>query len=134
MRTIRISEEVWEEIARRGVFGETPDIVLRRILNIDKGSELKKGGSEATAVKKRPKKTKNRLSKRFDGNILFLEFDNGVSNEFELPDKGDKNEVSRLTYNVMQFIKENGGTIGQINAGRKALTDAGYHIYGPVSR
>ena len=39
MRTIRISEEVWDEIAKRGVFGETPDIVLRRIFGLDKSTD-----------------------------------------------------------------------------------------------
>ena len=34
MRTIRISEEVWNEIAKRGKFGETPDDVLRRVFNL----------------------------------------------------------------------------------------------------
>jgi hypothetical protein len=34
MRTIRISEEVWNEIAKRGKFGETPDDVLKGVFNI----------------------------------------------------------------------------------------------------
>ncbi len=34
MRTIKISEEVWNEIAKRGKFGETEDDVLKRIFNI----------------------------------------------------------------------------------------------------
>jgi len=34
MKTIRISEEVWNEIAKRGKFGETPDQVLVRVFNI----------------------------------------------------------------------------------------------------
>lgn len=35
MRTIRISEEVWNAIAERGKFGESEDDVLRRVFNID---------------------------------------------------------------------------------------------------
>lgn len=38
MRTIKISQEVWEEIAKRGKFGETEDDVLRRIFNIGSSS------------------------------------------------------------------------------------------------
>ena len=34
MRTVRISEEVWESIAQRGKFGKTVDDVLRRLLNL----------------------------------------------------------------------------------------------------
>ena len=30
MRTIRISNEVWDEIAKKGKFGENEDDVLRR--------------------------------------------------------------------------------------------------------
>ena len=36
MRTVRISDEVWNAIAQRGKFGETPDDVLRRVFNIEK--------------------------------------------------------------------------------------------------
>ncbi len=35
MRNIRISEEVWKEIANRGKFGETEDDVLRRVFGIE---------------------------------------------------------------------------------------------------
>jgi hypothetical protein len=44
MRTIRISEEVWNEIAKLGKFGETPDDVLRRAFKI----------SDAPAVEQAP--------------------------------------------------------------------------------
>ena len=36
MKTVRISDEVWEEIAKRGKFGETEDDVLRRVFGINK--------------------------------------------------------------------------------------------------
>ena len=39
MKTIRISNDVWEAMAKHGKFGETPDDVLRRILKIE-GSGL----------------------------------------------------------------------------------------------
>lgn len=35
MKTIRISDEVWDAMAKHGKFGETPDDVFRRILKID---------------------------------------------------------------------------------------------------
>ena len=35
MKTIRISNDVWEAMAEHGKFGETPDDVFRRILKID---------------------------------------------------------------------------------------------------
>jgi hypothetical protein len=133
MKTIRISDQVWNEIAKLGVFGETPNDVLERVFQIDSGKKsqpnLSRNGSS-----KRTRRAKYRLSSKFANNNLILEFSNGVSKKFPLPDKSDKNEISNVTNDVMQFIKDNGGTIGQIHAGRKALTEAGYHIVGPVYR
>ena len=40
MKTIRISDDVWNAMAEHGKFGETPDDVFRRILKID-GSEVR---------------------------------------------------------------------------------------------
>ena len=34
MRTIRISDAVWQEIAERGKFGETPNMVLERVFGL----------------------------------------------------------------------------------------------------
>ena len=132
MRTVRISEEVWQEIAKIGAFGETVDDVLRREFGIENGIRSTLKPRPKTRTKTRQAKT--RMSTRIEADRLVVEFANGISDEFPLPEKWDKDEISTVTYNVMQFIKENGGTQGQINAGRKALTDAGYHIHGPVSR
>jgi len=33
-KMIRVSWAVYEEIARRGVFGETPDMVMRRVFEL----------------------------------------------------------------------------------------------------
>ena len=60
--------------------------------------------------------------------MLHIEFARGIEQTFELPEMWDKGGISDLTANVMTFVKENDGSIGQINAARKALTDAGYHI------
>ena len=40
MKTIRISDDVWEAMAEHGKFGETPDDVFRRILKIG-GSDIR---------------------------------------------------------------------------------------------
>ena len=50
MKTIRISNDVWEAMAKHGKFGETPDVVLRRILRID-GHAVRSGGSQRKAGK-----------------------------------------------------------------------------------
>ena len=51
MKTIRISDDVWNAMADHGKFGETPDDVFRRILKIDgnarSGEKQRKAGKMA---------------------------------------------------------------------------------------
>jgi hypothetical protein len=122
MRTIRISDAVWQEIAKRGEFGETPDIVLRRVFNIANEQE------RVRPQKSRKRHATDRMSAYIENGSLHIEFARGVEQTFELPETWDKAAISDVTANVMTFVKENDGSIGQINAARKALTDAGYHI------
>lgn len=132
MRTIRISEEVWQEIAKRGVFGETPDIVLKRVFEIKQASReatkpILEGQTRALAID-----LKASFRRKFKNGYYIVGASNGNIFEELLPDKSNKEEIRRLTENVRNFTKINGGTIGQINASSKKLTEAGYHIYGPV--
>ncbi len=120
MRTIRISEEVWDEIAKRGKFGETPDDVLRRAFKIDQGHPRRSVSRSRYAT--------DRMTARIEGDHLLVRFASGPSREFLLPDRHNKEEISILTYNAMAFAKTNDATEGQVNAVRKALTDAGFHI------
>lgn len=46
MRVIRISEEVWQAIAERGKFGETPNKVLERVFGLEKPEAHKEKGKE----------------------------------------------------------------------------------------
>jgi negative regulator of replication initiation len=50
MKTIRISDDVWEAMAEHGKFGETPDVVLRRILKIGE-NDVRSGGKYRKAGK-----------------------------------------------------------------------------------
>ena len=52
----------------------------------------------------------------------------GNSKTFKLPEANDKYAIKELTWKVEEFVKEQGGTIGQIKAARKKLTEYGYHI------
>ena len=123
MRTIRISEEVWNEIAKRGKFGETADIVLKKVFSLDQSARDNPGVGRS-----RGKFAKDRLTARIEGDELLVRFASGVSRTFSLTEKTDRIQIAELTSNVMDFVKMHGGTIGQINAARKALTDAGFHI------
>ena len=131
MRTIRISEEVWDEIAKRGIFGETPDIVLKRVFGLEKSRNMHHQPKRNDTMKtnKKDRYATDRLTTRIidDSNIL-VSFASGKSREFQLPDRLNREAIRDLTSDVMKYVEDQEGTIGQINAARKALTDAGYHI------
>lgn len=130
MRTIRISEEVWNEIANRGVFGETPDIVLRRVFGVvnmsDDEQKIKRNVYMKT--RKKARYATDPLTARIEDNTAIMSFASGASRNFPLPDRLNREEIRNVTTDVINFVEKHGGTEGQINAARKALTDAGYHI------
>ena len=45
MRTIRISDEVWDEIAKHGKFRENEGDVLRRVFGLKKEESSQEGNS-----------------------------------------------------------------------------------------
>ena len=124
MKTIRISDEVWNEIAQRGKFGETEDDVLRRIFN------LKKEVNMRNAFQRSSNKTKWPLHTDVtDDGRLVVDFDNGQRKEWKLPRRdGDKGSLKKILGEALTFAEENEATLGQKNAIRKALTDNGYHL------
>lgn len=80
-RIIRVSHEVFSEIAARGTFGETPDLVLRRVFGLPARVPAKRGrpkGSKDSRPRRpkprddgrppaklgRPKGSKNRRPRR----------------------------------------------------------------------
>jgi len=122
MRTIRVSDDVWNEIAKRGKFGETPEDVLRRVFGIDRTKEP----GEILLPRKRV--AIHKLSAAVKDARLSVRFDRGPEHEWKLPPRTDKQSIRRITYEAMEFAKKNGATEGQILAVRKALTNAGYHL------
>lgn len=122
MRTIRISEEVWEEIAKRGKFGETPDNVLRRVFQINETSDQNVTFHTKTRI------ATQRMSARVENGYLLVEFHGGSSEKWSLPPKTDKITIGSVRKKAVRFAENNGATIGQVNAVVKAMTDAGYHL------
>jgi negative regulator of replication initiation len=124
MRTVRISEEVWNEIAKRGKFGETPDDVLRRVFSltapIQPGSFISK--------KTRSRYATQRMSARVSNEMLYVEFLGGLSNKWQLPPKDNKAAISKVRKLAVEFAENSGASLGQVHAVVKAMTDAGYHI------
>lgn len=123
MKTIRISDEVWEEIAKRGKFGETEDNVLRRVFGLDKREPV----SRVIGHTRRHFATV-RMTARAVGRELQVEFESGARNKWVLPDRSDKVAIRSVRDAAVEFASQNGATPGQVNAVKKALTEAGYHL------
>jgi hypothetical protein len=126
MKSIRISDEVWAEIARRGKFGETEEDVLRRIFGLSEGNSEEIIFSKSSQT--RGHYATDRLSAGISGNKYVLKFASGQKKEIILPDRSDREGIKKLTDEAIKFVRDAGGTIGQINAARKGLTDHGFRI------
>jgi hypothetical protein len=122
MRTIRISEEVWQAIAKRGRFGETVDDVLRRELKVDGAIR------EPLGFRTRQRFAKKKMSARIEDGYLIVEFYGGPSNKWSLPSKTDKITIGSVRKQAVKFAEDNGATDGQVHAVIKAMTDKGYHL------
>lgn len=127
MRTIRITDEVWQSIAAKGRFGETEDDVLRRVFKLP-----------ATRVRATVSGRRGRGNKRFaqktmrarvtDGQLV-VDFEGGARQHWSLPAIDDKKGIRRVMEASVDWALEQGATDpGQTNAVRKALTDAGYYL------
>ena len=131
MKTIRISDEVWDAIASRGKFGETEEDVLRRVFKIE---PLEESGQANGSVEKAPphgwkeRRTEVRMFQTVRDNNLILEFESGQRGEWVLPSKKDSTSIRRVRDLAVQFVRENGGTDGQVAAAMRALTSRGYHV------
>jgi hypothetical protein len=132
-----VSDEVWDKIAERGKFGETEDDVLRRIFGL---AEARKPASELAPIPQRKAGKRRNLSirrqrasvRRFAGQpnaFLVVAYDDRPGQQWKLPaDRKDRNGIREVLSAALQFGEANQATIGQLNAIRKALTDAGYHL------
>jgi len=137
MRTINISEPVWLAIAALGKFGETEDDVLRRVFNLPPMSNPERHTSalRSDLVKLRsrsypPRRSQstNRMSSYISNNMLHVSFEGGAAKSWSLPSQDDKIGIRTVRDKAVDFAKENGASLGQVNAVKKALTDSGYHL------
>src|SRR6266851_167643 len=131
MRTIRISDEVWDAIAQRGKFGETEDDVLRRVFEIVRRTPLVgQSINEASAI--RPTRTQHanrRMHAGVHNEALLVSFHDGKERRWPLPARSNKEEIRKIREEAVKFALENGASDpGQTNAVRKALTNEGYHL------
>jgi hypothetical protein len=137
MKTIRISDEVWNVIAENGKFGETEDIVLRRLLEVvqprePRGSGLTTGVGNGVGQERpygwKERRADVRMFQRVRDGKLVLEFETGQRREWKLPAKDDAAAIRVIRDEAIDFVRENQGTEGQKGAAMRALTSRGYHV------
>ena len=130
MKTVRVSEDIWGEIAKRGKFGESVDDVLRRVFGLDSAPEDETSEEQPSAQRtnRRRNRATNRMSSHISNGRLIVDFASGHHREFKTPDKSDKLGIRRVRDEACAFAEEHGATLGQVNAVKKELTNAGYYV------
>ncbi|MEX2374031.1 MAG: hypothetical protein WD942_00370 [Dehalococcoidia bacterium] len=129
MRSIRISEEVWQAIAARGSFGETEDDVLRRVFHLADRVENEEGVALDLKQASRRRRATKRMSAWVSDGHLFIEFEDGARERWQLPARHDKPSIRDVRDTAVRWAPEQGASDpGQTNAVRKDLTDAGYYL------
>lgn len=135
MKAIMVSDPVWQAIASRGKFGETEDDVLRRVFHLPASAEADAEPGEMSpsatphrATGRRRSFATNKLSSYISGNELRVSLASGPSSSWVLPEKSDKVALRAMREKATAFAKKHGATVGQVNAVRKTLTEAGYHL------
>jgi len=156
MKTIRISDEVWNAIAGRGRFGENEDIVLRRVFELapfqrkiatnepttaetsstnpkfapptQQPAEREMDSTLSRTYRWKQRRTEVRMFQTVQDGKLVLEFEGGKRMEWQLPPKEDVAAIRRVRASAIQWVRENDGTDGQVGAAMRALTSRGYHV------
>ena len=128
MKTVRISDEVYDEIAKRGHFGETVDDVLRREFSIADEKRRTVGARRQVLADRR---MTPRVSRNGDQDVFRVTFADGPSKEWLLPDKTDRHSFRSVLEQSLRFAGEEGATEGQLKYIRKELNRAGYYVHGP---
>lgn len=137
MHTITITEPVWQAIASRGKFGETEDDVLRRVFGLPAVSSSiqvhetkQESGTSTTRRASGPRRSlaTDRMSSYLSANQLHVSFVSGPSSSWTLPSRTDKASLRTVREKAIAFAKKHGATLGQENAVKKTLTDAGFHL------
>lgn len=140
MRSINVSLQVWQAIADKGKFGESEDDVLRRVFGLPALTETRAApspsnsseGRALASVRSNPGQRQsfatNRMSSYISGNELRVAFASGPSNSWKLPSKSDKEGIRAVRNKAIDFAIKHVATVGQQNAVRKTLTEAGYHL------
>lgn len=129
MRTIRITDEVWQAIAAKGTFGETEDDVLRRVFELEEPATKLRAMGPGRRGRGNKRFAPKRMSAWVNDGQLTVEFEDAARQQWSLPEADDKEGIRRVRDAAVQWALEQGASDpGQTNAVRKALTNAGYYV------
>lgn len=137
MSTITVSNLVREAIAELTKGGATEDDVLRQLLRLPPNPSTtgtRPVLSGATFSQRRalygPRRSlaTKRMSSYIQGKQLHVSFEGGESREWSLPAPENKAALRSVRDQAVNFAREHGATLGQVNAVKKTLTDTGYHL------
>lgn len=132
MKKITISEEVWQEIANRGKFGEAEEDVLRRVFDLPPAAQSVPnigGAARRAGSGSRQRLATVRMHAGVHNQQLVVQFETGSEKRWDLPDRSDKAVIRSIREEAVDFALSQGASDpGQTNAVRKALTNANYHL------
>lgn len=133
MPSIQVSDLVYAAIADQRRPGQTDDDYLRRVLGLPSRAEANGSGPTAYLGTGSPRRGRasfatHRLSSYISADQLHLSFQGGPSRSWPLPPRTDKVALKRIRDQAVTFARDHGATMGQVNAVKKTLTDAGYHL------
>ena len=135
-QVIRIPESLYKRLESFASGFDTPANVIERLLDLNE-SKLAKTNYPTLQddnyiahekSKRRIITAKGRLHRELNNETYKIICPNGKSQIFYLPEKNNKEGIKKLTDEVLEFVKEQECTKGQINSARKKLTEAGYLI------
>lgn len=151
-QVIRIPRDVYKRLESYAIGFDTPAGVIERLLDFYEANNTKeetpmeahientsfktsfgKQSSPLPIVSNKETKTystsaRGRFTRDLRNDTYTITSPQGASKTFKLPAVSDKRGIRELTHEVENFAEKQGGTIGQIKAARKKLTEFGYHI------
>ena len=151
-QVIRIPRDVYKRLESYALGFDTPAGVIERLLDFYEANNTKEEAtmetqtsniilktsfsqksSQLSRIQRKNTETYNttangRFTRDLRDETYTITSPQGVSQTFKLPTISDKRGIRELTHEVEDFVEKQGGTIGQIKAARKKLTEFGYHI------
>ena len=134
MKRENIDDDVWQYVADEyGRFGDRWCDALRRGLGIPLPAQPATRARIARANGDgRRRLAEVRLDRRTRDREIAFRFGNGPWKTWTLPtDRENTIEVRRIRDEAVDYGRANGATEGQLNAIRKAFSDAGYYLARP---